>query len=283
MFTTQKGERIMLGTCLQNVREKGPLVHNITNYVTVNDVANVILACGASPIMSDEPDDVTDITSICSSLNINIGTLHKSSIEAMYLAGKRANELGHPILLDPVGAGASALRTNTAVGLMEQLQLTVIRGNISEIKTLANGNGTTKGVDADVTDKVTDDTLDEAILFVKKFAAQSKAIIAVTGAIDLVSDGTRCYVIRNGRPEMGQITGTGCQLSGLMTAFVAANPSNQLDAAAAAVCAMGLAGEIGYSHMKDGDGNSTYRNRIIDAIYNMDGDSLEKGAKYEVR
>ena len=268
---------------LENVRAQCPLIHNITNYVTVNDVANIILACGASPIMSDEPDDVTDITSICSSLNINIGTLHKSSIEAMYLAGKRANELGHPILLDPVGAGASALRTNTAVGLMKQLQLTVIRGNISEIKTLANGNGTTKGVDADVTDKVTDDTLDEAILFVKKFAAQSKAIIAVTGAIDLVSDGTRCYVIRNGRPEMGQITGTGCQLSGLMTAFVAANPSNQLDAAAAAVCAMGLAGEIGYSHMKDGDGNSTYRNRIIDAIYNMDGDSLEKGAKYEVR
>lgn len=273
----------MLKECFDNVRKSVPLVHNITTYVTVNDVANIILACGASPIMSDEPDDVTDITSICSSLNINIGTLHKSSIEAMYLAGKRANELGHPILLDPVGAGASALRTNTAVGLMEQLQLTVIRGNISEIKTLANGNGTTKGVDADVTDKVTDDTLDEAILFVKKFAAQSKAIIAVTGAIDLVSDGTRCYVIRNGRPEMGQITGTGCQLSGLMTAFVAANPSNQLDAAAAAVCAMGLAGEIGYSHMKDGDGNSTYRNRIIDAIYNMDGDSLEKGAKYEVR
>ena len=126
----------MLKECFDNVRKSVPLVHNITNYVTVNDVANIILACGASPIMSDEPDDVTDITSICSSLNINIGTLHKSSIEAMYLAGKRANELGHPILLDPVGAGASALRTNTAVGLMEQLQLTVIRGNISEIKAL---------------------------------------------------------------------------------------------------------------------------------------------------
>ena len=135
----------MLKECFDNVRKSVPLVHNITNYVTVNDVANIILACGASPIMSDEPDDVTDITSICSSLNLNIGTLHKSSIEAMYLAGKRANELGHPILLDPVGAGASALRTNTAVDLMEQLQLTVIRGNISEIKTLANGNGTTKG------------------------------------------------------------------------------------------------------------------------------------------
>ena len=110
----------MLKECFDNVRKSVPLVHNITNYVTVNDVANIILACGASPIMSDEPDDVTDITSICSSLNINIGTLHKSSIEAMYLAGKRANELGHPILLDPVGAGASALRTNTAVGLMAQ-------------------------------------------------------------------------------------------------------------------------------------------------------------------
>ena len=273
----------MMKQCFDNVRNTVPLVHNITNYVTVNDVANVILACGASPIMSDEPDDVEDITSVCGSLNINIGTLHKSSIEAMYLAGKRANELGHPILLDPVGAGASALRTNTAVGLMKELKLTVIRGNISEIKTLALGSGTTKGVDADVADKVTDENLDDAVSFVKKFSEKSGAIVAVTGAIDLVSDGKSCYVIRNGRPEMGQITGTGCQLSGMMTAFVAANPQSPLEAAAAAVCTMGLAGEIGYSRMVEGDGNSTYRNRIIDAIYNMDGDVLEKGAKYEVR
>ena len=273
----------MLKTCCENVRKNVPLVHNITNYVTVNDVANVILACGGSPIMSDEPEDVVDITSICGSLNINIGTLHKSSIEAMYLAGKRANELGHPILLDPVGAGASTLRTNTAVGLMKELKLTVIRGNISEIKTLALGSGTTKGVDADVADKVTDETLDDSIRFVKNFAKESGSIVAVTGAIDLVSDGEKCYVIRNGRPEMGQITGTGCQLSGMMTAFVAANPDNQLEAAAAAVCMMGLAGEIGWSRMVEGDGNSTYRNRIIDAIYNMTGEILEKGAKYEVR
>ena len=99
----------MLGKCLDNVRKNVPLVHNITNYVTVNDVANVLLACGGSPIMSDEPEDVEDITSICGGLNINIGTLNKSSIEGMYLAGKRANELGHVVLLDPVGAGASAL------------------------------------------------------------------------------------------------------------------------------------------------------------------------------
>ena len=166
---------------------------------------------------------------------------------------------------------------------MEQLKLTVIRGNISEIKTLRLGSGTTKGVDADVADAVTEETLDQAVQFVKQFAAKSGSIVAITGAIDLVSDGEKCYVIRNGRPEMGKITGTGCQLSGMMTAFLVANPDNHLEAAAAAVCTMGLAGEIGYSHMKDGDGNSTYRNRIIDAIYNMDGDSLEKGAKYEVR
>ena len=132
-------------------------------------------------------------------------------------------------------------------------------------------------------DKVTDETLDDSIRFVKNFAKESGSIVAVTGAIDLVSDGEKCYVIRNGRPEMGQITGTGCQLSGMMTAFVAANPDNQLEAAAAAVCMMGLAGEIGWSRMVDGDGNSTYRNRIIDAIYNMTGEILEKGAKYEVR
>ena len=192
----------MLGNCIENVRKNVPLVHNITNYVTVNDVANILLACGGSPIMSAEPEDVEDITSICGGLNINIGTLTKSSIEGMFRAGRKANEWNHPILLDPVGAGASALRTNTAVQLMEQLKLTVIRGNISEIKTLALGSGTTKGVDADVADAVTEETLDQAVQFVKQFAAKSGSIVAITGAIDLVSDGEKCYVIRNGRPEM---------------------------------------------------------------------------------
>lgn len=273
----------MLKNCLENVRNTVPLVHNITNYVTVNDVANVLLACGGSPIMSDEPEDVEEITSICGGLNINIGTLNKRSIEGMMLAGKKASELKHPILLDPVGAGASALRTNTALELIDKLELTVIRGNISEIKTLALGSGTTKGVDADVADRVTEETLDDAVRFAKNFAAQTKAIVAITGAIDLVADANTCYVIRNGRPEMGKITGTGCQLSGMTTAFVVANPDNKLEAVAAAVCTMGLAGEIGWEQMQAGDGNSTYRNRIIDAIYNMDGEALEKGAKYELR
>lgn len=273
----------VLKTMLENVRAKSPLVHNITNYVTVNDVANVLLAAGGSPIMSDDADDVEDITSICGGLNINIGTLNKNTIPSMFLAGKKANALGHIVLLDPVGAGASRLRTDTANRLMQEVRFDAVRGNISEIKTLCTGSGSTKGVDADAVDAVTEANLDNGVQLVKAFAAQTGCIIAVTGAIDLVSDGERCWCIRNGRAEMSRITGTGCQLSALMTAFLVANPDRKLDAAAAAVCMMGLAGEIGWANMQPGDGNSTYRDRIIDAIFNMTGDALEEGAKYELR
>ena len=273
----------VLKTMLENMRAKSPLVHNITNYVTVNDVANVLLAAGGSPIMSDDADDVEDITSICGGLNINIGTLNKNTIPSMFLAGKKANALGHIVLLDPVGAGASRLRTDTANRLMQEVRFDAVRGNISEIKTLCTGSGSTKGVDADAVDAVTEANLDDGVQLVKAFAAQTGCIIAVTGAIDLVSDGERCWCIRTGRAEMSRITGTGCQLSALMTAFLVANPDRKLDAAAAAVCMMGLAGEIGWANMQPGDGNSTYRNRISDAIFNMTGDALEEGAKYELR
>ena len=269
----------MIKVCFENVKAKTPLVHNITNYVTVNDVANVLLACGGSPIMADDIDDVEDITGICGGLNINIGTLNKNTIPSMLAAGKKANELGHAVLLDPVGAGASRLRTETALMLLNEIKFDVIRG----IKTLAFGSGSTKGVDADVADTVTEDTLDQAVDFVKKFAGKLGCIIAVTGAIDLVADADTCYVIRNGRPEMGKITGTGCQLSGLMTAYLTANQDDKLEAAATAVILMGVAGEVGFANMESTDGNSTYRNRIIDAIYNMDADKLCSMAKYEIR
>ena len=268
---------------INRVRNMTPLIHNITNYVTATDVANILLACGASPIMSDDVDEVEEITSICGGLNINIGTLNRNTIPAMFLAGRKANELGHKVLLDPVGAGASRLRTETALKLMDKLKLDVIRGNISEIKTLAQGTGKTKGVDADVSESVTENNLDDTIPIVKHFSKITGSIIVITGAIDLVADHQRCYVIRNGRPEMGQITGTGCQLSALITAFMVANPDTLLDTTAAAVCTMGLAGEIGWKNMLETDGNSSYRNRIIDAIYHMDGDTLEKGARYEIR
>ena len=273
----------MFKTEFENLRCTCPLIHNITNYVTVNDCANMVLACGASPIMADDAAEVEDITTICGGLNINIGTLNSRTITSMLLAGKKANQLGHPVVLDPVGAGASRLRTDTAFRLLRDVKFTVIRGNISEIKTLSSGAGTTKGVDADVADKVTEANLDSAVAFAKAFAAQTGAVIAITGAIDIVADAHTAYCIRNGNAMMSSITGTGCQLSALTAAFVTANPGHPLEAAAAAVCAMGLAGETAHKRLTPLDGNSTYRNYIIDAIYNMTPDQLEEGANYEVR
>ena len=273
----------MLQDMLANVRAKCPLIHNITNYVTVNDCANILLACGASPIMADDEGEAAEITSICGGLNINIGTLNSRTIPSMRIAGREANRLNHPVVLDPVGAGASKLRTETACRLLEEVKFTVIRGNISEIKTLASGSGTTRGVDADVADRVTEENLDAMVAFAKAFAAKTDAVIAITGAIDIVADRDRAFCIRNGHPMMSSITGTGCQLSALTAAYVTANPDHPLEAAAAAVCAMGLAGEIAYGRLTELDGNSTYRNYIIDAIYGMTPEILEKGANYEVR
>ena len=233
--------------------------------------------------MSDDEAEVEEITTICNGLNINIGTLNKRTIASMLKAGKRANELGHPVLLDPVGAGASQLRTDTAIHLLKEVRFSVIRGNISEIKTLALGTGNTAGVDAGVSDKITEENLEEAVAYIKSYAARTGAVIAVTGAIDIVADDKTAYCIRNGHPMMSSITGTGCQLSALTAAFICANPDQTAKATAAAVCAMGYAGELAYKRLSDLDGNSTYRNYIIDAIYHMTPEMLEEGAKYEMR
>ena len=276
----------MLGDLLDNVRRRRPLIHSITNYVTANDCANILLACGGSPIMADDPGEVEEITALCGGLNINIGTLNARTIPAMLAAGKKANELGHPAVLDPVGAGASALRTDTALRLLEQVRFSVIRGNRSEIKALALGRGpapraSAQGVDADAGDAVTADTLDEAVRFVKGFAQRTGAVAAVTGAIDIVADGGRAYCFFNGHPMMSSVTGTGCQLSAMTAAFVAANPDRTLEAAAAAVCAMGVCGELARRRLGEHDGNSSYRNYIIDAAYRLDGGTLDRMANYK--
>lgn len=270
---------------IKNVRETVPLVHNITNYVTVNDVANILLACGGSPIMADDVGEVVEITSICGGLNINIGTLNARTIESMILAGKRANELGHVTVLDPVGAGASKLRTETALHLLEEIRFSVIRGNVSELKTLWGGEGKTKGVDADIADCVTEENLDDMVQFAKQLSKKTGAVIAMTGAIDIVADENKAYAIRNGNALMSKITGTGCMLSGVVTAYCVANPDNLLEAASAAVAAMGLSGEIGYERLKKTEfgGTSSYRTYIIDAMSNMNDSILEGGIKIEAR
>lgn len=274
-------EQFALKNAVETVRASVPLVHNITNYVTVNDCANALLACGGSPIMSDEPEDVVDIASICGALTLNIGTLNKSSIEAMFLAGARAAELGHPIVLDPVGAGASGLRTRTAAELLDKLPIAVIRGNMSEVKALAGGAATTRGVDVCPDDAVTSENLAESAAFARDFAQQTGSVVAITGAIDIVAHGDEAYAVSNGSPVMGKITGAGCMLSCICAAYAAVNQASMLDATVAAVAGMGLAGEIAEKRMGSRDGNGSFRTYLLDALYRMDGEALEAGAKIE--
>ena len=274
----------MFDSILVNVQQKSPLVHCITNYVTVNDVANAILACGASPIMADDINEVEEITSICNATYINIGTLNTRTIESMIKAGKKANSLNHPVVLDPVGAGASKLRTDTAFRLLDEIKFSVIRGNISEIKTIYFGSGKTQGVDADIRDKITEETLNDAVLLAKDMSKRFNSIIVITGAIDIVADDNKAYVIYNGHPMMSKITGTGCMLTGMIAAFVAANRESLTEATAAAVALMGLSGELAYMKMEENNaGTSSLKTYLIDEISKIDADALKGGMKVEIK
>lgn len=266
----------MFEQVFKNLQEKSPLVHSITNYVTVNDCANIILACGASPIMADDIEEVCDITAICSSLVINMGTLNSRTIAAMLSAGKQANTLNHPVVFDPVGVGASPLRNETAMQLLKEVRFSVIRGNISEIKFLATGNGNIKGVDAAVTDQVTPDNLDTVVALAQAFSKTTGAVIVITGAIDVVAAPHKAYRIHNGHPMMGRITGAGCMLTALIGSYIGANPDNILSATAAAVCAMGLCGELALPVAK---GTGSYRTALMDCMSNLTLDQLKEGAK----
>jgi hydroxyethylthiazole kinase len=274
----------MLAKYLSNVRKNQPLIHNITNYVTVNDVANSLLASGAAPIMSDDLAEVAEITTICGGLNLNIGTLNSRTIPAMFAAGKKANALQHPVLLDPVGVGASSLRTQTAQQLLDEVDFAVIRGNISEIKLLAKGTGRVRGVDAAKSDAITANNVEAVVTFAKEFSQKTGAIIVITGPTDIVAFKEQAAVITNGNKTMATITGSGCMLSGLLTAFVTANPDEQFMASVAGVCFMGLAGEKAEGkRIRKEAGNASFRNYLIDALGQITAGELDEGAKYVIR
>ena len=259
---------------LAQVREKSPLVHNITNYVTVNDCANALLAVGASPIMADDIGETEDITSISSALVLNIGTLNRRTVESMLKAGKKANELGIPVILDPVGAGASALRNRTVLELLEQVQMAVLRGNLSEMSFLAGLHCATKGVDASESDSGND-----AVSVAAALAGKYRCTAAVTGAVDFVSDGERAIRIHNGHPMLSSVTGTGCMTSAL-TGACAAVTGDGLTAAAAAVAAMGIAGELAFE-TAGASGTGSFHIALIDALSRLDPAMFEKKAKID--
>lgn len=265
----------MLGEILEKTRKQNPLVHCMVNLVTANDCANLALACGASPIMAADLEEVEQVASACDGLVLNLGTPSPRKIQALLLAGKTAKKQGKPVIFDPVGAGCSDFRQNAAGEILCQVQPDIIRGNASEIRTLLQGTMAHRGVDAEA---VAEDPLELA----KTLALKAGAVVVISGDVDIVTDGAVSYRVRNGHPMMRSVTGTGCQMSVLIGAYAAANPEKPLLAALAGVCGFGLCGELGQRRLGPLDGNASYRNYIIDALYRLAGEALEEGAKYEI-
>lgn len=258
---------------LTEVREQVPLVHNITNYVTVNDVANAVLAIGGSPIMADDYEEAADITSIAKALVINIGTLNQRTIDSMIAAGKMANELGIPVVLDPVGAGASRLRNATTQEIIENVDISILRGNLSEVSFVAGLSVATKGVDVSAEDEKHD-----AVEVAKSVANRLNCVTVITGTVDVISDGTAVLKIANGHPMLSKVTGTGCMTSALIGAYAGVT-RDYFTAAAAGTASMGIAGEIAYE--KAGKiGTGSFHIAIIDALSKLDGKTLEEMAKF---
>lgn len=260
---------------VEEVRARKPLIHHITNYVTVNDCANITLAIGASPVMADAIEEAAEIASIASALVINIGTLNERTIPSMLAAGQAANNKRVPVVLDPVGAGVSALRNGTLSRLLREVEFRIIRGNISEIRFLAGMPSRTRGVDASENDLR---STEEAINIAKTCADKMGCVIAITGAVDVVSDGKKAVCIENGRPMLSNLTGTGCMCSSLIGSFCGAAPDAPVAAAVAALLSMGVAGEIAYDRAGP-DGNGSFRAALHDAISRMDAETLMERAK----
>jgi hydroxyethylthiazole kinase len=266
---------MQIGEALQEVRENKPLVHHITNYVTVNDCANIVLAIGASPIMADDIDEVEAITAISSALVLNIGTLNSRTVTSMLAAGKKANELNIPVILDPVGAGASELRNRTTERLLKEVNITVVRGNMSEIRFVAGLQATTKGVDASEADQESWKEIGRNIA--EKVAKQFGCVAAITGATDIVSDGRRTVYIENGTNLLSSVTGTGCMCTSLVGAFCGA-ATDFLIAATGGILSMGIAGELAAESAGD-KGNGSFHVAIVDEISKLNAETLVKRAK----
>ena len=266
---------------LEATREKAPLVQCITNFVTVNDCANILLAAGASPTMADHILEVEDTIAAANGLVCNMGTLERT--EAMLLAGKRANALGKPVVLDPVAAGANPYRQETAERLMKGIHFTAIRGNASEIRALASGEAAGSGVDVSLADVVTRENLPQAAQMTQELARRTGAVIAISGVMDVVSDAEHTAVFENGCATMARVTGSGCMLTTLMGGFCAAVPDEPFTAACAAMAVMGVCGELAEEkRIKNHTGNATFRTDMIDAVFTLTEKELKEKLRYEL-
>jgi hydroxyethylthiazole kinase len=259
------------GADLAAIREHKPLVHQITNYVVMNETANATLALGALPVMAHAIEEVEEMATVAGALVLNIGTLSQHWIEAMLLAAKAANRAGAPIVLDPVGAGATRLRTETAKRILDEADVAVVRGNAAEIATLAGREAEIRGVESI-------GAADSGAELAREAAATLGLVAAVTGPVDHVSDGERVIAVSNGHELLGTVSGTGCMSTAVTGSFLAVRPEAPLETAAEALVAFGLAGEDAAVGAK---GPGTFHAQLYDALYNLDPNSIDRRARFE--
>lgn len=264
---------------LNQVRTKNPLTHCITNFVTVNDCANAVLAIGGSPFMAEDADELKEVVTIADALVINIGKLSKDQINAMRISSQTANETDTPIILDPVGVGVTELRNNATLDLINNYEIAAIRGNISEIKAIAkligiiDENNVAKGVDVNADDIITEDNLEANGELIAKTAEKLNTTILASGPIDILSDGKITIVINNGDDMMPRITGSGCMLSSIVGSCVGA--INPLEGSLLAILAMNIAGEKARAKVEEKEeGTGSFRAYLIDYLYRTNSESL---------
>jgi hydroxyethylthiazole kinase len=242
-------------TIFARIRERRPLIHHITNFVVMNTTANITLCSGALPVMAHAIEEVEEMVAAAGALVLNIGTLTPAQIEAMLAAGRRANQLGIPVVLDPVGAGATRLRTDSSRRLLDELSIAIVRGNLAEVATLA-------GVKAEISGVESIGVAEDAATVATSFARAHGLVAAITGAVDVITDGTRLVRVANGHPMMGTVTGTGCMATAVVAACAAVEPDRVM-AAVAALAAYGVAGEIAASRAQ---GPGTFAVHLFDAL-----------------
>jgi len=252
------------------LREERPLVHQITNYVVMNETANATLALGALPVMAHAPEEVEEMVGLAGALVLNIGTLSSQWVDSMLSAGGAANDRGVPVVLDPVGAGATRFRTETALRILERVDVAVLRGNAGEIATLAGIGAEVRGVESIGVDGSPSE-------LARKAAAALDVVASVTGPIDYVSDGELVVAVENGHPLLASITGTGCMSSAVTGAFLAVNREQPLDAAAEALAAFGVAGENAAPGAK---GPGSFHVNLYDALAALDPAALDERARF---
>lgn len=256
---------------LQKVRQESPVVHHLTNWVTIYDCAQIVKTIGASPVMAHAPEEVADMTRIAAALVLNIGTLTVDFVEAMKLAATCANEKGIPVILDVCGAGATELRDRKALELLAQVKINIIKGNASEIARINGANLHTKGVDAT---EVSGDLAELA----QTLAVHRQATVVITGAVDIVAGAQEIYRVKNGHALMTHVVGTGCMATSLIGAFCAVEP-DYCRAAAGALACYGIAGELA---AEKASGPASFKQALFDILYQLDQSTVERQQHVEV-